>query len=622
MTSCISRPKLNAADHPDAWNMGHLTEIAIYLSAALVAVPLFRRLGFGAILGYLVAGMLIGPSGLSLIGDVDSIMQIAEIGVVFLLFVIGLELKPARLWVMRQAIFLNGSLQVVLAAVPLTFLMHWMFALSWPVSALVAFALALSSTAFVLQTLAEKKQLGTIHGRHAFGILLFQDLAVIPALALIPLMGAAGHGHAGETSMLAQTVQAIAVIAALVVGGRYLLRPVFHAIARWGNEESFTVAALLVVLGAALLMDWAELSMGLGAFIAGVLLADSEYRHELEGNINPFKGLLLGLFFISVGMSADFGVIQDNVAVIVGGTLALLGIKGSTLWLGSRMLRVDNINASQLALILAQGGEFAFVLFHTALHENVLSSQITEPLIAMVILSMMLTPLLFMLSDTLGRRARTRLPQDHYDTIEHAEPPVIIAGFGRMGQIIARVLQMRGIAFTALEKDAAHVAMVRRWGNKIYYGQPNNRETLRAAGAEHARLLIVTMDDAEKALRTIELARRHFPHLKIFCRARDRHHALHLMELGVDGVMRETWLSSLEMANQVLQALGDDAATAHHTTHVFREADEALLKRQLSHRNDLDQMIQSSQQLREELTELFESDPRMSPLNEPSSRES
>ncbi len=597
--------------------MGHLTEIAIYLTAALVAVPLFRRLGFGAILGYLVAGMLIGPAGLSLIGEVESVMQIAEIGVVFLLFVIGLELKPSRLWVMRQAIFLNGSLQVLLAAVPLSLLMHWMFDLSWAVATLVAFALALSSTAFVLQTLAEKKQLGTVHGRQAFGILLFQDLAVIPALAIIPLMGAAGHAQSGDSSMLAQSLQALAVIAALVVGGRYLLRPVFHAVARWGNEESFTIAALLVVLGAALLMDSAELSMGLGAFIAGVLLADSEYRHELEGNITPFKGLLLGLFFISVGMSADFQIIQNNLLVIVGGTLALMTIKGSTLWLGSRALGVDRVNANQLALILAQGGEFAFVLFHTATHEDVLDASITEPLIAIVILSMMLTPLLFMLSDRLGRRARALIPKAHYDTIEHAEPPVIIAGFGRMGQIIARVLQMRGIAFTALEKDAAHVALVRRWGNKIYYGQPNNRETLRAAGADHARLLIVTMDDAEKALRTIELARLHFPHLKIFCRARDRHHALHLMELDVDGVIRETWLSSLEMANQVLQALGDDEKTAQHTTEVFREADEALLKRQLSHRHDLDQMIQSSQQLRTELTELFEADPRMSPVDEP-----
>lgn len=602
--------------------MGHLTEIAIYLTAALVAVPLFRRLGFGAILGYLVAGMLIGPVGLALIGEVESVMQIAEIGVVFLLFVIGLELKPSRLWVMRQAIFLNGSLQVLLAAAPLTFLMHWMFDLSWAVATLVAFALALSSTAFVLQTLAEKKQLGTVHGRQAFGILLFQDLAVIPALAIIPLMGAAGSAQSGDSSMLAQSLEALAVIAALVVGGRYLLRPVFHAVARWGNEESFTVVALLVVLGAALLMDSAELSMGLGAFIAGVLLADSEYRHELEGNINPFKGLLLGLFFISVGMSADFQIIHNNALVIAGGTLALLTIKGSTLWLSSRALGVDSVNAKQLALILAQGGEFAFVLFHTAAHEDVLDVSITEPLTAIVILSMMLTPLLFMLSDMLGRMARERIPKQHYDTIEHAEPPVIIAGFGRMGQIIARVLQMRGIAYTALEKDAAHVAMVRRWGNKIYYGQPNNRETLRAAGAEHAQLLIVTMDDAEKAIRTIELARRHFPHLKIFCRARDRHHALHLMELGVDGVMRETWLSSLEMANQVLQALGDDEDSAQHTTAVFREADEALLKRQLSHRHDLDQMIQSSKQLRTELTELFEADPRMPPANDPPTSES
>ncbi len=593
--------------------MDHITEIAVYLAAALIAVPLFRRIGFGAVLGYLAAGMLIGPWGLKLVSEVDSVMQIAEIGVVFLLFVIGLELKPARLWVMRHSIFLNGSLQVLLAAVPLALLCAWYFQIGWSLAALVGFALALSSTAFVLQTLAEKEQIGTIHGRQAFGILLFQDIAVIPALALIPLLAPASDA-ATNHSLGQQALQAIAVITALVVGGRHLLRPVFRAIARWGNEDSFTVMALLVVLGAALLMAWADLSMGLGAFLAGVLLADSEFRHELEGNINPFKGLLLGLFFISVGMSANFGVMQAQPGLILGGTAALLAIKAGSLWLGSRLLHVDKVNASQLALILAQGGEFAFVLFHTAQHAHVLPDSLIEPLISMVILSMGLTPLLFLISDRIGLWARVHSQEEQYDVIESSEPPIIIAGFGRMGQIIARVLQMRGIAYTALEKDAAHVALVRRWGNKIYYGQSNNRETLRAAGAEHAKLLIITMDDDEKALRTIEIARRHFPHLKLYCRARDRMHALHLMELGIDGIMRETWLSSLEMANQVLQALGDDADTARYTTDVFRQADEALLQRQMQHRHDLDQMVVSTQQLRQELTELFESDPRISPL--------
>lgn len=596
--------------------MDHLTEIAIYLAAALVAVPLFRRIGFGAVLGYLAAGMLIGPWGLKLISQVDSVMQIAEIGVVFLLFVIGLELKPSRLWVMRHAIFLNGSCQVLLAGVPLSLVVGWYFALSWPHALLIGFALALSSTAFVVQTLAEKQQLQKTHGRQAFGILLFQDLAVIPMLAIIPLL-ASSDDQASNASFLQQALQAIAVITALVVGGRYLLRPVFHAIARWGNEDSFTVMALLLVLGAALLMAWADLSMGLGAFLAGVLLADSEYRHELEGNINPFKGLLLGLFFISVGMSANLGIMQSQAGLIIAGTLILLGIKAASLWLGSRLLGVDRVNASQLGLILAQGGEFAFVLFHAAQHAEVLPATLVEPLISIVILSMGLTPLLFVASDRIGLWSRLNQQAEDYDTIEPSEPPVIIAGFGRMGMIIARVLQMRGIAFTALEKDAAHVAMVRRWGNKIYYGLSSNRETLRAAGAGQAKLLIITMDDDEKAQRTLEIARRHFPHLRLYCRARDRMHALKLMDMGVDGVVRETWLSSLEMAKQVLQALGDDADTAAYTTDVFRQADEDLLQRQMAHRHDLDKMVISTRELREELTELFESDPRISPLSEP-----
>ncbi|MGJ8668289.1 MAG: monovalent cation:proton antiporter-2 (CPA2) family protein [Oceanococcus sp.] len=594
--------------------MNHLSEIAIYLFAALIAVPIFRRLGLGAVLGYLAAGMLIGPWCLGLVSEVDSVMQIAEIGVVFLLFVIGLELKPSRLWVMRQSIFLNGSLQVALAAIPLAALCAWYFQIDWRLAAFVGFALALSSTAFVLQTLAEKQQIGTQHGRSAFGILLFQDIAVIPALALMPLL-ASNPSETVDSSFGQQALQAIAVITVLIVGGRYLLRPIFRGIARWGNEDSFTVMALLVVLGAALLMAWADLSMGLGAFLAGVLLADSEYRHELEGNINPFKGLLLGLFFISVGMSADFGVMHDQALLIGLGTLLLLSIKATSLWLGSRLLGVDKVNSSQLALILAQGGEFAFVLFHTAQQSDILSHTLIDPLISMVILSMGLTPLLFLVSDRIGLWARVRSKEDQYDNIEPSEPPVIIAGFGRMGQIIARVLQMRGIAFTALEKDAAHVALVRRWGNKIYYGQSNNRETLRAAGAQHAKLLIITMDDDEKALRTIEVARNHFPHLKIYCRARDRMHALHLMDLKIDGIMRETWLSSLEMANQVLRALGDSEEKARYTTDVFRNADEDLLHRQLEHRHDLDKMVVSTQQLRAELTELFESDARISPLD-------
>lgn len=591
--------------------MHHLTQVALFLGAALVAVPLFRRLGFGAVLGYLVAGMLIGPSGFGLIAEVQEVMQVAEIGVVFLLFVIGLELKPSRLWVMRHAIFVNGSLQMLLTALALSAALIFILDLSLLHAGLIGFALALSSTAFVLQTLTEKQQLGTVHGRAGFGILLFQDLAVIPALAILPLLTAREMSLGGIAASL-QVAQAIGVVAALVIGGRYLLRPLFRAVAHWGNEESFTVTALLVVIGAALLMHWAGLSAGLGAFLAGVLLADSEYRHELEGNINPFKGLLLGLFFMSVGMAANLQIVLDYPGVIIGGALGLIAIKALGAGLSSRLAGVDTINSGQLALILAQGGEFAFVLFHAAHGEGLLPDRMNEQLIAIVIISMMLTPVLFYFSDRIGDIARTKRPHDNYDVIDSAEPEIIIAGFGRMGQVVARVLQMRGLPFTALERDAAHVAMVRRWGNKIYYGQSNNLETLRAAGAQRAKLLIVTMDDLEKGVRTIELAKRNFPRLKIFARAHDRHHALHLMDLGVDFVIRETWLSSLEMAEQILQQFGDSENTARYTTEIFREADEELLQRQLSHRHDIDRVIKSAHELRKELSELFESDPRMS----------
>ena len=589
-----------------------LTEAAIYLAAALIAVPVFRRLGFGAVLGYLAAGMLIGPWGLGLVHEVGSVMHFAEIGVVFLLFVIGLELKPSRLWVMRHAIFAAGSAQVVAAGLPLTGL-ALLAGLAPTTALLIGFGLALSSTAFVLQTLSEKHQLGSSHGRAAFGILLLQDLSVIPALALLPLL--AGNGDTGE-SFWWQALQAAAVMAALLLGGRYLLRPLLRAVARWGNEESFTVAALLVVIGAALLMDWAELSMGLGAFLAGVLLADSEYRHELEGNINPFKGLLLGLFFISVGMSANFGVLEENLALIVFGALALVGIKVLSLFAVLRVLGHPGTGAAQTALILAQGGEFAFVLFHAALGRELMAGPQVEILIAIVIVSMLLTPALFLLSDRLGERADQRTPKKPFDPIDNGEPPVIIAGFGRVGQIIARVLQMRGITFTALDRDPEQVALVRRWGNKIYYGEPTRLEVLRAAGAAHARLLVIAMDDQEKSLRAVELARRHFPHLRILARARGRLHALHLMNLGVDFVIRETWLSSLELARQVLQQLGDSPAAARYSTDVFEDADENLLKHQLAHRADLDRTIETADAIRRDLQKLFENDPKMSALQD------
>lgn len=593
--------------------MHFIAEIAIFLVAALVAVPLFRRLGFGAVLGYLAAGVVIGPQALAVVGDAPEVMQVAEIGVVLLLFVIGLELKPHRLWTLRRAIFGTGTLQMALATAVISGFGFLMYEHPPGRAVFIGLVLALSSTAFVLQTLGEQGNLASSFGRGAFGVLLFQDLAVIPILAILPILG--GSEIVADHATGWAVARAIAAISLLIIGGRYLLRPVLRAVAHWGSDETFTVAALLVVIGAAVAMEAAGLSAGLGAFIAGVLLADSEYRHELEANINPFKGLLLGLFFISVGMSADLTLFAEQSLTIAVAAIGLIGVKFITLSLGAHfVIGLHWRVALPMALILGQGGEFAFVLFHAAAQYQILPPELTDLLTAVVITSMALTPLLFYFANIVARRLE---PEElrPYDPIENGESPVLIAGFGRMGQIIARVLHMRHVPFTALERDAAHVDLVRRWGNKVYFGEPASLETLRAAGAADAKLLIIALDNFDSARRIVQLAKRYFPHLKLYARARDRHQALHLMELGVDFVMRETWHSSLKMAEVVLEDLGDTQESAQYSIDVFRRADEKLLEQQREHRSDIEHLIQSAQAVRQELHSLFEKAPRMPEQN-------
>lgn len=594
--------------------MDILFQAVIYLTAALLAVPLSKWLGFGSVLGYLAAGMLIGPWGLSLTDNVESVLHFAEIGVVFLLFVIGLELQPSRLWVLRHSVFINGSAQMLAAAIPLT-VIAYLLGLNWTAAAVVGSALALSSTAFVLQALAEKRQLGKPHGRAAFGILLFQDIAVIPLLALLPLLGSTDT-TADSAPFWLQLLKVIAVISGLILGGRWLLRPVLRMASRFGSDETFVAAALLLVIGAATLMYWADLSMGLGAFLAGMLLADSEYRHELEASINPFKGLLLGLFFISVGMSADFGLLASDLPLISFGLVALILVKLVGLYGVSRVLGLPHSTARNLCLVLAQGGEFAFVLLHAAIGVEVLPAVVVDRLIMIVILSMVVTPFLFMLGDALTNRSNAKQPTPEFDAIDAEATPVIIAGFGRVGQMVGRILHMRGIAFTALERDAEHVDLVRRFGNKIYYGDPGSLETLRAANADEAKLLVLALDDVELSARCAELVRRHFPNLKIYARVRNRAHALRLMGLGVDYLIRETLVSSLELGDAVLRGLGDDQQTAADSIQKFRLADEDLLKRQLALKEDEEQLIQSAQQVRDELQSLFERDPQLNHIRD------
>jgi monovalent cation:proton antiporter-2 (CPA2) family protein len=583
-----------------------LHDATIYLAAATVAVVLSRKLGFGAVLGYLFAGVLVGPWCLRLITNVDSILHFSEIGVVFLLFIIGLELQPARLWVLRKAVFGLGSLQVLLTGALLTGVARW-FSLEWAPAILVGFGLSLSSTAFVLQMLAERKELTTPHGRAAFGVLLFQDLAVIPLIALVPLLASDSESMRNALDF-EEILEALLVLVGFVIGGRYLLRPILRLVASAQIHEIFTAAALLVVLGAAVLMESLGLSMGLGAFLAGMLVADSEYRHQLEADIAPFKGLLLGLFFIAVGMSANLGLLAEEPGVIAGITLGLLALKGAILFPLAKAFRLAGGTALTLSVVLAQGGEFAFVLFHLASAESLLSEVMASRLILAVTLSMAATPLLYVLSVKLSKSVATKPDERPYDEVDNAHHQVIIAGFGRFGQVIGRVLAMRKIPFTALEVSSDQVDFVRRFGNKVYYGDAGRLDLLRSAQVDKAKVFVLALDDVEASIRIAETVKHHFPHLHLAARARNRQHALRLMEVGASFIIRDTLLSSVSLAGQVLEDIGLSPRDAETATTFFLKHDNETLQKQYAFHQDEDALIQSSRDASEELRELFNAD--------------
>lgn len=582
--------------------MNVFEQVLVLLAAAVVAVPLFRKAGLSSVLAYLVAGIAVGPWVLGLISGVNEVLRLSSVGVVLLLFVIGLELQPSRLWALRRSIFGMGPVQVLATTAVLALAGHFLGLA--PLASLIAgFGLSLSSTAFVLQMLAERRQLGAPHGRAGFAILLFQDLAVIPVLVALRLAYQPG-GHMAWPSL----VIALAVVAALFAGGRYLLRPALRLVATFGIPETFSAAALLVVLGAGVALEAVGLSMSLGAFLAGVLLADSEYRHELEASIEPFKGLLLGLFFVAVGMSTDLGLVVRHPLLLVALTFALLALKGVLLYGLGRAFGMPGREARALAVALPQGGEFAFVLFGAAAGFGLLPRFAADVLVLVVAASMALTPILVSLNARfLDRWFATSAPPA-FDRIDEPGNPVIIAGFGRFGQIVARVLRMRRIPFTALEISAEQVDFVRRFGNKIYYGDASRFELLRAAGAADARVFVLAIDDVEASMRTAETVRRHFPGLVIYARARNRYHAHLLMELGVTHIVRETLLSSLDLSAGVLDGLGVPDAERRHTLEVFRRHDEETLKRQFAVFRDEDRLIQTSREATAELESLFEAD--------------
>jgi glutathione-regulated potassium-efflux system protein KefB len=568
---------------------------------------LTKRFRLGSVLGYLLAGVVIGPQLLGLVNDTAGVATISEFGIVLMLFVIGLELSPQRLWVMRRSVFGTGLLQVLASSVAIAAAAYFLFGLTGKAAAIVGGSLALSSTAFGLQILAERKEAGSAYGRQAFAILLFQDLAAIPLIAMVPLLASSSLQHGLDLVGILRTV---GVIVAVVVGGRYLLRPVFRFVAKADAVEVSTATALMVVMGTAWLMELAGVSSTLGAFLAGVLLADSEYRHDLESHLEPFKGLLLGLFFISVGMTMDLSLLLHQPLYVLGVVAALLLLKGALLWpLGRIVGGLDRTEALRLAVLLACGGEFAFVVLKMAGEQRLLTDPQHNLLVLAISLSMALTPLLVaLLGRLLGNKAKK--PTRAYDVIDTHVPRVIIAGYGRMGQIIARVLRAQGIPFVALDHSVEQLDLVQRFGNvtDIFYGDPARPELLRAAQADKAEVFVLASDDPESSLRVARVVRRQYPHLKIVARARNRQHVWRLMDLGVEEPVRETLYSSLKMTRKALEALGLTVEQAADQVERFRRQDAELLKAQYLVYDDETKLVQTTREALSDLEKLFEAD--------------
>ena len=594
----------------------------IYLAAAVAAVPVAKRLGLGSVLGYLIAGVLIGPYVLGLVGEEgQDVMHFAEFGVVMMLFLVGLELRPALLWRLRGPIVGLGGLQVTVTALVLAALTMGL-GQPWRIALATGLILSLSSTAIVLQTLNEKGLMRTHGGQSSFSVLLFQDIAVIPMLAALPLLASPGHGPADDLAQhggagwvdtlpgWAQTLVVLGAVALIVAAGRFLVRPAFRFVASTRLREVFTAAALLLVIGIALLMTRVGVSPALGTFLAGVVLANSEYRHELESDIEPFKGLLLGLFFIAVGASIDFGLIGGRPGSIAGMVAGLMAVKLIVLAVLGRAFGLKLDQNLLFSFALAQGGEFAFVLFSFTTQHGILSPEYASPLVAVVALSMALTPLVLLLNEKLVQpRLGTREePGREPDAIDE-ERPAIIAGFGRFGHIVGRFLTANGVGTTVLEVDSDRVDLLRRLGLEVYYGDASRYDLLCAAGAAEARLLILTLGP-EKNLELVETARKHFPHLTILARASDRPDAYDLFDAGVEHVYRETLDTSLRMGVDALRLLGVRGHQAHRAARTFRRHDEAYLRELAAVRHDERRYVDAARGRIRELEELILADHR------------
>ncbi|QNK69364.1 glutathione-regulated potassium-efflux system protein KefC [Variovorax sp. PAMC26660] len=587
-------------EHAPAW----LTSSLIYLSAAVLVVPLSKALGLGSIIGYLVAGIAIGPWGLGLVSSVEDVLHFAEFGVVLMLFLVGLELEPKRLWNLRRPIFGWGAAQVLSCAAVL-FAVGWAVGAEWRVALVASLGLALSSTAIALQVFGERNLLKTPSGQAGFSILLFQDVAAIPILALLPLLAGATAAEQSISGLdrALEAAKIIGVIAGIILGGRLLLRPLLRWIARSNTPEIFTAAALLLVVAIAALMQLVGLSMALGAFLAGVLLAESEYRRELETDIEPFKGLLLGLFFIAVGMSINFGVLIASPWLMAALVVGFMVVKLVVIYALAKAMGLAYQERPVFTLLLAQGGEFAFVVFQAA-GPDVLPPHITSLLIGAVALSMLLSPLLLVLLDkfVLPRYSRNQGPQLE-EISEQQDAKVLICGFGRYGQIVGRMLMSQGLRVTVLDHDADTVEGLRQFGFRVFYGDATRLDLLRTAGAGSAKAIVVAVDDIEQSLEIVDLVKENFPQARIIARARNVTHLFQLRDRGVTDVEREVFESSLRSARSTLEALGWPAHEARESTMRFRQRNIKLSDEIYPHYKDRAKLIAANKEGRQQFEE-------------------
>lgn len=579
--------------------MSTLSTSIVFLGAAVIAVPIFKKLKLGAILGYLVAGLLIGPSVLNLVSDPDTILHFAELGVVLLLFVIGLELEPEKLWRMRNQIMFTGGGQLCISAaviaVTLLLMGHELSA-----AIVIAFALALSSTAFAIQLMSEHRILKNPPGQRGFAILLMQDLAVIPILLLVEALSTNSSSAAP-----AWYISVTAIVAVLVIG-KYLINPFLRLVSRYGSSEVMTASALLIVIATATAMQASGLSMGMGAFIAGMLLANSSFRHQLETEIEPFKGLLLGLFFIAIGMNLDLSLLVSQPLFIVGSAIVLVAIKAAIIYGLLRSAKLCGTDSFRVALMLSQGGEFAFVVMAQAGANGLITPVIADQVTLIVGISMAMTaPLVIAHSNWFSTKD---CPPVYDSEVDSEEPQIVIAGFGRFGQITGRILSAHKIPFTALDKNADHIEFVKKFGNKVYFGDATRLDLLKSAGIAHARILLIAVNDEEEAFNIAEMVRHEFPRIKIIARLHNRMNVKRFNDIGVDHMVREMFAGSLEAAEKVLLEFGLSESESEYYVQMFKNHDLKILQRNIDTDADEPELIKRAKQSRAELEAIFNQD--------------